>query len=68
MLAHEKFHSLKNKLVLYGWLTIKLYMENIIYDRVEWNFILVMLKKLGFHPWWIGWIGQCISMVPFCVC
>lgn len=37
------------------------------YDRLEWNPILVMLQKLGFHPWWIGWIEQCISTVSFSI-
>lgn len=38
-----------------GWITIKLYMEK-AYDRLELDYILTALEKLGFSPVWIHWI------------
>lgn len=66
LLAHEAFHSFQDKYGKSGWLSIKLDMDK-AYDRLEWNFILAMLQKLGFHRRWIGWIEQYISCVSFSV-
>lgn len=41
-------------------MAIKTDMEK-AYDRVEWNFVLKVMEKLGFHGKWIGWIEQCIK-------
>lgn len=35
------------------------------YDRLEWNFILEILKKFGFNDKWIGWIRECITTTSF---
>lgn len=35
------------------------------YDRVEWNFISIVLKRLGFNGTWINWIMQCITTVSY---
>lgn len=66
MLAHEVFHSFRNKKGNEGWLAIKFDMEK-AYDRLEWNFILATFRKLGFCEQWITWIKQCITTVSFSV-
>lgn len=33
--------------------------------KVEWNFILMVLKRLGFHPKWSNWLMQCIQSVSY---
>ena len=66
LLAHEVFHSFKNKGGKEGWLAIKLDMEK-AYDRIEWNYLLVTLSKLGFHTTFIDWIKSCIATVSFSV-
>ncbi|XP_057252132.1 secreted RxLR effector protein 78-like [Beta vulgaris subsp. vulgaris] len=66
LLAHEVFHSFKNKKGTSGWLAIKLDMEK-AYDRLEWNYIFTTLEKLGFCDRWIEWLRQCISTVSFSV-
>ncbi|KAM2566578.1 hypothetical protein TB1_009061 [Malus domestica] len=35
------------------------------YDRVEWNFLLSMMAKLGFAPLFCSWIMECISSTSF---
>ncbi|XP_057249105.1 uncharacterized protein LOC104906541 [Beta vulgaris subsp. vulgaris] len=66
LIAHEVFHSFKKKSGNQGWLAIKLDMEE-AYDRLEWNFIFAVFKKLGFCERWVGWMKECISSVSFSV-
>ncbi|XP_048490082.1 secreted RxLR effector protein 78-like [Beta vulgaris subsp. vulgaris] len=66
LLAHEVFHSFKNKKGLRGWIALKLDMKK-AYDRLEWNFIFITLEKLGFCSRWIEWLKQCITTVSFSV-
>jgi hypothetical protein len=37
------------------------------YDRVNWEFLLYMLRKCGFGGKWCSWIAHCISLVQFSV-
>ena len=37
------------------------------HDRVEWKFLLKIMKMMGFHAKWIGWIFECISIVSFSI-
>lgn len=30
------------------------------YDSIDWNFILYMLRRLGFCNKWVGWIQSCL--------
>lgn len=66
LLAHEVFNSFKNKGGKEGWLASKLNMEK-SYDRLEWNYVLTTLKKLGFHCQFIEWIKSCITTVSFSI-
>ncbi|XP_010682145.3 uncharacterized protein LOC104897032 [Beta vulgaris subsp. vulgaris] len=66
LLAHEVFHSFKNKKGREGWVAIKLDMEK-AYDRLEWSYVLACLRKLGFCEKWVSWVEQCITTVSFSV-
>jgi hypothetical protein len=46
--------------------SLKLDMEK-AFDSMEWNFLLQILKLLGFHPIWINWISQCLSTSFFSI-
>ncbi|XP_009105597.2 uncharacterized protein LOC103831468 [Brassica rapa] len=35
------------------------------YDRLEWEFIRLVLERLGFHSRWINWIMECVSTVTY---
>lgn len=35
------------------------------YDRVEWDFISLVLTRLGFHTKWTNLILQCITTVTY---
>ena len=37
------------------------------YDQINWNFILKVLKKMGFGDKWVSWIEWCISTATFSV-
>ncbi|RVW43416.1 Transposon TX1 uncharacterized 149 kDa protein [Vitis vinifera] len=37
------------------------------YDKVDWNFILTIMEKMGFGEKWIRWIQWCISTASFSV-
>jgi hypothetical protein len=49
-----------------GLMALKLDMEK-AFDSMEWNFLLKILKLLGFHPIWINWISQCLSISSFSI-
>ena len=35
------------------------------YDQVNWDFLQVVLNKLGFDETFIGWIMACVSSMSF---
>ena len=37
------------------------------YDRVEWQFLEAMMRKMGFHYKWIDYIMRCIESVFYSI-
>ena len=37
------------------------------YDSVRWDFLLVILRTVGFPSRMVNWIGECISTTRFLV-
>ena len=44
----------------------KLDMEK-VYDHVDWNFLLYLLRRCGFGERWSLWIKQCITIARFSI-
>lgn len=47
-------------------LAVKLDM-NKAYDRINWVFLVEVLRKMGFSSKWVNLISQCISTVSFSI-
>ena len=66
-IAHELFHFLKTRKAKYKFeLGIKLDMHK-AYDRVEWDFLLEVMEKLGFDNRWRSLLLGCISSINFAI-
>ena len=37
------------------------------YDHVNWKFLILVLRKMGFREKWIKWVEWCISTMKFSV-
>ena len=37
------------------------------YDRVEWDFIEKVMRRMGFHEKWIGWVLKYITTVSYSI-
>ena len=64
VLAHEIVHSFKYTGKRKGFLGIKLDFQK-AYDKMEWNFLLVVLRAFRFSNSFINLIHQCLSTVEF---
>ena len=65
LIAQEMFHGLRTNKACQGkYMTVKTDMSK-MYNRVEWDFIKVLLQKMGFHYHWIKLMMECISSVQY---
>ncbi|CAA7054622.1 unnamed protein product [Microthlaspi erraticum] len=35
------------------------------YDRIEWEFVRLVLQRLGFDSKWVQWVMQCLTTVSY---
>lgn len=47
-------------------LVCKLDLEK-VYDRVDWDFLLYMLQRMGFGGKWRRWIRECVASAKFSI-
>ena len=64
LLAQEVVHSFSTTKKKKGFVGLKLDFQK-AYDRLEWPFLIQVLKIFGFHQKFIHLIYQCISTVSF---
>ena len=67
LVAFETLHHMKMKKVgKGGHVALKLDMSK-AYDRLEWEFLKMIMEKMGFHPTWVGWIMECVKSVTYSI-
>ena len=65
LITHEVLHFLQtSKAEKRCSMAVKTDMSK-AYDRLEWEFIRLVLQRLGFHSRWIDWIMECVSTVTY---
>jgi hypothetical protein len=65
--AYETLHSMQTRhWGKTGYVAVKLDMSK-AYDRVDWYFLDVVMRRIGFSQVWRGLIMQCISSVHFSI-
>ncbi|KAL9664615.1 hypothetical protein QQ045_020020 [Rhodiola kirilowii] len=67
IIAHECSHFIKNYrrgATVYG--SLKLDMSK-AYDRIEWNFLEIVLLQLGFDMCWVRKVMKYVKSVRYCV-
>lgn len=65
--AFEAFYYMKHRQSgIASFMALKLDMSK-AYDRVEWNFMEGLLRKMGFHKRWIALMMECIRIVSYSI-
>ena len=65
LITHEVLHYLQtSKAEKICSMAVKTDMSK-AYERLEWEFIQLVLERLGFHPTWVKWIMECVSSVTY---
>jgi hypothetical protein len=65
LLAYECTHYMHTKRKgTNGCAAVKLDMSK-AFDRVEWHFLEMMMRRLGFHEKWIHLVMRCVSSVQY---
>jgi hypothetical protein len=62
LIVQELMHNFKRRKVKGGFVAVKVDLQK-AYDRVNWKFLRVVLKKFGFPEKFVNWIMQCVSSV-----
>ncbi|KAG7559442.1 Endonuclease/exonuclease/phosphatase superfamily [Arabidopsis thaliana x Arabidopsis arenosa] len=67
LITHEVLHYLKtSKAKERCYMAVKTDMSK-AYDRIEWDFIKLVMERMGFHQKWVHWIMQCVSTVSYSI-
>lgn len=65
LITHEMLHYLKTSQAEKKCsMAVKTDMSK-AYDRVEWDFIEMVMKRMGFHQHWIKLVMECIKTVTY---
>ena len=65
MVAFETMHTIgKGKKGKEGLMAIKLDMSK-AYDRIEWEYLEIVMRKMGFYKRWISLVMMCVTMATY---
>lgn len=65
LIAFELIHSMKKKVRgKIGDMALKIDISK-AYDRVNWTYLELILKKLGFYDTWRRWVMMCVTTVRY---
>ena len=64
IIVQEMLHSFKTRKEKSRLMDVKIDLQK-AYDRVNWNFLQVVLKNFGFDEKFVKWILECVSTVSF---
>ena len=65
LITHETLHFLRtSEAKKYCSMAVKTDMSK-AYDMIEWNFLQMVLTRLGFDPTWVSWIMACVESVSY---
>jgi exonuclease III/ribonuclease HI len=67
IVAFEALHSMNNRFKgRKGFMALKLDMSK-AYDRVEWDFLELLMRKIGFAERWVDLIMTCVRTVSYSI-
>jgi hypothetical protein len=67
MVAMETIHHMKCKVKgKVGEVALKIDISK-AYDRVEWRYLLNVMRKMGFCEKWVKWINMCLDSIQYSV-
>jgi hypothetical protein len=67
MVAMETIHHMKCKVKgKVGEVALKIDISK-TYDRVEWSYLMSVMRKMGFCEKWIKWISMCLNSVQYSI-
>ncbi|XP_042939571.1 uncharacterized protein LOC122274613 [Carya illinoinensis] len=66
IVAYEAMHSMQYRMrgKKEGYMAVKLDMSK-AYDRIEWDFLAAVLRRMGFKEKWVGLIKACVETVRY---
>ncbi|XP_074346940.1 uncharacterized protein LOC141685753 [Apium graveolens] len=67
MVGYEMVHYLNRKRRgNSGCMALKIDMSK-AYDRIEWDYLRELLRKMGFNDWWVHLVLQCVNLVSYTI-
>lgn len=66
LIAHELMHSMHTKNLKTKFIALKLDISK-AFDKIEWDFLVAVMKRMGFNDTWCDWIYKCMSTVTYSV-